>query len=67
MDEIYELFENCTTENTIMCNKCKTIGREMDCDTYDAATKWSEKGWRATIHSNIYCPKCAKSKLKSKS
>jgi len=66
MDEIYELYEHCTTENTIMCNKCRTIGREMDCDPYDAASTWSKKGWRITRYQTIYCPKCAKGKLKPK-
>lgn len=28
MNEIYELYEHCTTENTTMCNKCRTVGRE---------------------------------------
>ena len=66
MDEVYELYENCTTENTIMCSKCRTIGTEMNCDPYDAAVIWNKKGWRITRHQTIYCPKCAEGKLKPK-
>ena len=30
-----------------------------------AAEEFKEKGWRVTVHGNVYCPNCAKKKLKT--
>ena len=64
MDQVGELYEHVTTENTIQCSKCQTIGRIMNTDPYDAADDWIREGWKITKFENIYCPKCNKPKKK---
>jgi hypothetical protein len=64
MDQVGDLYEHITTENTIQCSKCKTIGRKMDIDPYDAAGDWILEGWKITRYETISCPKCNKSKKK---
>ena len=60
-ERIYEAIE---TVCTIYCSSCGEEGNDYEIDAFEAADDFQAKGWRATIHGNVYCPRCAKKKLK---
>lgn len=61
--EYGKLVEFVETEATISCTakNCKSV--VVGYGEYDVSRDAYDKGWRAT-HSNVYCPSCAKKKLK---
>ena len=66
-DQEYELYEHCETVSTIHCTtfKCKNRSTHHQIDPMEAGALWYQEGWRATKHQNVYCPACAKKKLKN--
>lgn len=64
MSDKERLMDNIHSEFSISCSSCRKIGIERDTDDWYAAEALHAKGWRATNHGNIYCPDCAKKKLK---
>jgi len=65
MKEIDILYEGIMTTQDIICTNCKVNDTLCNVDDYEAADRFRSIGWRATRY-NIYCPKCAKKKLKQK-
>ena len=69
MDKLNEiLFNNIDYEQicTLRCCRCDKIETVHDIDDYDAVDEFKSFGWRSTKFENIYCPNCAKKKLKNK-
>ena len=64
MNELDRIYENVKTFSEINCIACRRIGGTHS-EGYDAAEEFKEKGWRVTVHGNVYCPNCAKKKLKT--
>lgn len=64
-DQVYEIWENIETENSLRCTSCKLISRRHDEDPYHSAEEFIRTGWRITRFGNVYCPKCTKKKLKN--
>ena len=60
----WDLFEHITTRSDISCSSCKNS--DYIYEAGEAEDFYFERGWRATKHGNVYCPKCAKKKLKLK-
>lgn len=52
------------TECEIQCSLCGDTANEFGESYYEKNT-FFKKGWRAVDDENVYCPKCAKKKLKS--
>lgn len=66
MNETDRLLESIITVQTVICTNCRKSNDQYYIDKYSAVEYFKDKGWRATKHSNIYCPKCSKIKLKKK-
>ena len=49
----------------ISCNNCRKTNTIHECDEFDACDSFYEDGWRMTRAQNVYCPECAKIKLKN--
>ena len=64
-NQVEILYEGCETSTTITCINCGHSDILMGLDEFSSSEMFYENGWRATIHNNIYCPKCAKKKLKN--
>ena len=62
-DRIYEAMD---TLHTIICSNCGKNGYVHDIDDWWAVEDFKNRGWRATKHGNVYCPDCAKKKLKAR-
>jgi len=60
------LWNSIQTTQEILCTNCRVVGTVHEIDDYNAAEYFQNKGWRATKHNNVYCPKCAKIKLKAR-
>jgi len=65
MDELDRLYEAVETISDIRCTNCGTSQTMYCISDYEAAEAFQSEGWRAT-HYNVYCPTCAKQKLKPK-
>lgn len=48
----------------IDCDNCSKSAISECCDGWDAADEFFRNGWRVTRSGNVYCPDCAKKKLK---
>jgi len=59
------LLENIEVVSTITCSSCGATQSSWT-DDYYASEEFIGKGWRATRNRNVYCPKCAKKKLKAR-
>ena len=63
-NDLYDFIEEETTCE-ITCSNCgKSEGTYGE--AYWEKEGFFKKGWRATKRGNVYCPKCAKKKLKGK-
>lgn len=59
-----DLYNYITTTHEIECINCDTTDAIGDCDEIDALEYFFNEGWRVTKGEMVYCPKCAKKKLK---
>ena len=66
MTEQDRLYEAILTTQDITCSNCRTTSTLHNIEGYEAAEEFQAIGWRATKSNNIYCPKCAKIKLKTR-
>lgn len=62
--EAIDLVEYMETEIKIDCFGCDATDESWVADEVDFAKDLFKKGWRVTSRGNVYCPKCAKKKLK---
>lgn len=53
------------THSEITCINCRKTETAHQTEGVEAAEKFDEMGWRITRNQNVYCPTCAKKKLKS--
>jgi hypothetical protein len=60
--EAMDLYDFIETESSITCSSCRKTDSVMYADSGEEF--FFEEGWRAT-RENVYCPKCAKKKLKN--
>jgi len=63
MKEIDWLQEEILIEASILCTSCKLRRGNINIDDYSFAELLIAEGWRHTPN-NVYCPSCAKKKLK---
>lgn len=54
------------TQHSVECQSrsCSESDATGYCDETEAEVYFWNKGWRVTAYGNLYCPKCAKKKLK---
>jgi uncharacterized Zn finger protein (UPF0148 family) len=64
--EPFDLYDSIETECTITCSNCGRQSSVHGIESDNAADVYFDEGWRATKNGNVYCPKCAKKKLKQK-
>ncbi len=57
-----QLHEAILTSHDISCDNCKKTESAFNIDDFDACDVFYENGWR--MRSKVYCPDCAKKKLK---
>ena len=58
-----DLYESIISEQSIICDVCSEENSLYNIDDIDACEVFFEEGWRATPN-RVYCPVCAKEKLK---
>ncbi len=63
--ELSNMRDNVYTECSINCSICKDDLCEFNTNDIDFVERCLRDGWRATGN-NIYCPICAKKRLKPK-
>jgi|WetSurMetagenome_2_1015567.scaffolds.fasta_scaffold1436432_2 hypothetical protein len=51
---------------SVMCSNCLNEKIEHNYDPIFFVEECVEEGWKVTKYGNIYCPECAKKKLKGK-
>ena len=59
-----DLRESIGIKCTISCSSCSKEGVIYGSDDDEASYIFFEHGWRSTKKENVYCPECAKKKLK---
>jgi hypothetical protein len=59
-----DLIEYINTTLDVECMGCDKTEGSWNEDDADFAKELHKKGWRKSIKGNLYCPKCAKKKLK---
>lgn len=64
MEELDRLYESIITTQDIICANCKSSSTLYNIGEFEAAEKFQSMGWRVTKYNNVYCPNCAKVKLK---
>ena len=62
--EPMDLWDSIEVECAINCSNCQKRGVLHFVDDDEASHAFFKKGWRATKSKNVYCPECAKKKLK---
>lgn len=50
-------------QSSVDCGNCQR-SETLFVESYLAQEDFFQKGWRATKNGNVYCPECAKKKLK---
>lgn len=65
MSKVFFIAEFVMVEAHLECStpNCRSVIGDWHTDEYDIARLAINKGWRAG-RENVYCPKCAKKKLK---
>jgi hypothetical protein len=64
--EPFDLYDSIETECTITCSSCGKQSSVRGAESDNATDFYFAEGWRATKSGNVYCPECAKKKLKQK-